>query len=357
MSRTKPFIHLCVLMCAFFCASVVAQGTVEDRVLVSKILKKTKHNIDPNRKIKVYLPEGYATSNKSYPVIYYHHSAMWDNQRMFENGAVKSVLDRIIADGITDEFIFVAADYTNDFIGSFYQNNKTSGRWLDYTVKEVVPFIDREYRTIRHSDARAATGEYFGGYASIKLGMLYPEVFGVIYSLSPVSTGYGYIPSIQRPIWQTINNAKSYEDLEGDAFAQVFMAMSQSYLPNPKKPPFYADYAVDIVDGRPQMNAKNVEKIRSMFSLDHRLPANVENMKKLKALRIDWARYDPTQDHVLSNQAFVRLLDEYGIEHHAEEYRGNPFDSVWGPLGRMYTDGAPFFKRFLMFEEKSMASR
>ena len=350
-SGIKKWVSTLLVGVVFFCSiNVVASGSVEDRILVSNILKKTKHPIDVNRKIKVYLPEGYHESDKAYPVVYYHHSFSWDNQRLFENGAVKSVLDTVIEEGTVGEFIFVAADYTNSFLGSFYENNRVSGRWLDYTVKEVVPFIDSEYRTIKSPEARVATGDYFGGYAALKLGMQFPDTFGLVYSLSPVATGYGYLPMVQRPNWRQMHEATNYEDLDGGVFERVFLAMAQAYLPNPKKAPFFCDFITDYKDGKISINAERADRLRAGFLLDRQLPEYASNLKKLKSIKIDWARYDPNQDHVLANQAFTRLLDEYGVDHEAEEYRGNPFDTIWSPEGRVFTDMAPFLNRHLKFE-------
>jgi hypothetical protein len=53
---------------------------------------------------------------------------------------------------------------------------------------------------------------------------------------------------------------------------------------------------------------------------------------------------------VLSNQAFSRRLEDLGIEHEAEEYRGDPWNRTWTPDGRFYTRLLPFMARHLAFE-------
>ena len=54
-------------------------------------------------------------------------------------------------------------------------------------------------------------------------------------------------------------------------------------------------------------------------------------------------------DHIFANQAFTRKLNEYGIEHGAEEYNGPFGESDWGAEGRIYTEVLPFFAKKLAF--------
>ena len=325
-------------------------GQVVTRKFESNILKNTKVKINPIRSTKIYLPPGYERSNQSYPVIYYQHGLFWDNERMFENGVVKDVLDRGINEKLISPFIMVFPDFTNSFEGAMFQNNPVSGRWLEHVEKEVVNFIDTEYRTIKHRDSRALAGDFWGAYGAMKLAMHYPDIFGVVYSMHPIASGIGLIPQRERQVWHTLVQAKSYDDIRGDFLASAFLSIAQAYLPNENKPPFYADFAIEVKEGKYMVHADRVEKISSTIGLDRLLPVYAYNLKKLNAIKIDWGRYDPTTDHVAANQHFARLLDEYGVDHEAEEYSGNPFSAGWGPNGRMVTDVFPFFKRKLKFE-------
>jgi hypothetical protein len=64
----------------------------------------------------------------------------------------------------------------------------------------------------------------------------------------------------------------------------------------------------------------------------------------------DWARGDPNADHVVSNQAFTRVLDAFAVPYEAEEYRGGWGERHWGNEGRIYTEMLPFFSRTLVFD-------
>ena len=147
------------------------RGTVVTQILPSAILRENRIGLDANRRIKVYLPPGYATSGKAYPVVYYCHSIFWDNEKLVADGKLVHLLDRGIANGVTQGFILVAADYSTPTTGSVYENSPITGRWLDFTTQELVPFIDQCYRNLRHRDSRAVTGDFMGGQGALQLAM------------------------------------------------------------------------------------------------------------------------------------------------------------------------------------------
>jgi S-formylglutathione hydrolase FrmB len=360
-----PFISL--LICCFIAVQGFAQtkitkastpskevtaGTVVTEHFTSEVLRENLIGVDTKRSISVYIPQGYHESGKSYPVIYYFHSINWSNERMFEKGnAVQPILDRAIADGRIKDFILVAANYSGPTMGSWYENSSTSGRWLDYTINEVVPYIDSHFRTIKHRDSRGLAGEFLGGYGALKFAMLYPDMFSVVYALHPVGTGSGLMPTRAMVDWKRLHNAKSFSDLWGDHYAPGFVAMSQGYLPNPNRPPFYCDFIVEIENGEPIFKAENLEKLESRFHLNELLRDHADDLRKMRGIAFDWGRYDTTQGHVYSNQAFTRLLDQLGIEHIAEEYNGGAYDKNWIPNGRVEGNMLPFFQQHLVFEE------
>ena len=332
-------------------STVPIQGTVVTEHFVSEILKDNKIGIDLKRSISVYLPPGYHHSKKTYPVIYYFHSINWSNERMFAEGnPVQPILDRAIATGRIQEFILVAANYSGPTMGSWYENSATSGKWLDYTIQEVIPYIDAHFRTIRHRDSRGVAGDFLGGYGALKFAMLYPDLFSVVYALHPVGTGSGLMPPQGVVDWKRLHQAKSFSELWGDHYAPGFVAMAQAYLPNPNRLPFYCDFFVELENGEPKLKPENLAKLYSNFLLDALLQDHAENFRKMKGIAFDWGRYDQTQSHVYSNQAFTRKLDHLGIEHVAEEYNGGAWDKNWIDHGRVEDNMIPFFNRYLTFD-------
>ena len=331
-------------------AKAAERGTVTTESIDSVYLRDTVSGVDPKRTIKVYLPPDYHETTKSYPVIYYLHSLNWSAPQMFEDGNLQNLLERGVAAGLVKPFIFVAADHSTPHLGSWYENSPTTGRWLDFTLKEVVPFIDERFRTIRHRNSRGLAGDFVGGRGALKLAMQAPEVFSVVYALHPVATGTGWVPMASHPNWQKIHQAKSFEDLGDDGRARAYLSFHQAFLPNPDRPPFYCDFMVELENGKPKFHVENARKVREAFLLDHTLEDHAANLRTMRAIGFDWARYDPGQDHVYANQAFTRKLDEHGIEHEAEEYRGDPWNQNWTPHGRFYARVLPFFGRHLVFD-------
>src|SRR3954468_7008660 len=84
MTRSKI-----ILLVAFYLfvvkskAQIIQHGHVVTEHLVSQILKENKIGIDVNRMVKIYLPPGYASSHKSYPVVYFFHSMLESASRVF----------------------------------------------------------------------------------------------------------------------------------------------------------------------------------------------------------------------------------------------------------------------------------
>lgn len=326
----------------------VPLGKVITEKLISNVLRNTKMGVDPNRIVKIYLPPGYETSGQSYPVVYYFHNLNWSAEKMFENGNVQKLLDRAFANHVVNKFILVAADYSTAQLGSWYENSAVTGRWLDFTVDELVPFIDNHFRTIKNRDSRGLVGDFVGGRGALILSMLYPDMFSVMYAMHPVATGTGPIPMISKVDWKKIHESKSFAELD-NGFARPYVSIMQAFLPNPDRPPFYCDFMVEIDNGEPKLNVVNTARLKDGFLLDQKLKEHADNLRKMHGIGFDWARYDPNYDHVYANQQFTLKLDELGIEHEAEEYRGDPWSNNFTDYGRFYTRVLPFLSRYLVF--------
>ena len=327
------------------------QGTLLTEHLTSKILKENLVGLDLNRTIKIYLPPGYAESGKSYPVVYFCHNINWSPEQMFEDGNLQRLIEQGFVSGVVQEFIFVAASYATPTMGSLYENSPVSGRWLDYTVDEVVPFIDANFRTIRHRDSRGLVGDFMGGRGALKLAMVHAELFGSVYALHPVATGTGALPYPFLEIdWKNVHQAKSYADLKTSGRERIFVMISQAFLPNPNRPPFFCDFFMDLDQGELKYIPANTRKLQAGFHLDETLDECAANLRTMRGVAFDWARHDTTQAHVDSNQAFTRKLMDLGIEHQAEEYTGTPWNKNWTEDGRFATRVLPFFARHLAFQ-------
>lgn len=140
------------------------------------------------RYVKVYLPTGYASSGLRYPVVYMLHgrgdslSAWGRNQAMF---------DELIAAGTIPAFIGVMPDAPSSdrggyYVDSAYTNAKLPGAKVETgIINELLPYIDANYRTIQHRDARALAGYSMGAYGALRYALVYPEQFSATIVMSP----------------------------------------------------------------------------------------------------------------------------------------------------------------------------
>lgn len=304
---------------------------------------------NPVRKLAVYLPPDYSSSTQRYPVIYYLPSPLAEFRPAFYQQDVRGVIDHAIASRTIGEVIFVALDITTPLGCSWYVNSPVTGNWEDFMIREVVPYMDANFRTLPNRDSRGILGDFMGGYGSIRFGMTHPEVFGTVYAMHPVGTGSGMVPMYLRPNWDTLANATSLDDVRKNGFNQIFTAIYQAHLPDVNRPPLYIDLQARKLGDTYVVDAAATQRMRESFFLEAMIPHYAENLKSLHGFKFDWDRNDEIQDHVYANQILTHKLNEYGIPHEAEEYNGIWNENKWGADGRVVTDVLPFFQRHLVF--------
>ena len=74
--------------------------------------------------------------------------------------------------------IVVLPDMWTRFGGSQYINSAGMGRYEDYLIDEMIPLVDRNYRTLPDRDHRGIMGRSSGGFGAITQAMHHPDVFG-----------------------------------------------------------------------------------------------------------------------------------------------------------------------------------
>ncbi|MDQ3801662.1 MAG: glycoside hydrolase family 15 protein [Acidobacteriota bacterium] len=123
------------------------------------------------RRIKVYLPSSYQPgSNTRFPVLYFQDGSDYLRRA---NAAVQQ--ENLVKAGKIKPFIMVFID-PRDRIKEYWANDA----WADFVAGELVPEIDKRYRTIRNRDGRALLGASLGGITSIWIGLRHPDKFARI---------------------------------------------------------------------------------------------------------------------------------------------------------------------------------
>jgi len=328
-----------------------SKSQLVSRTIRSESIARNKVGTDPSRNLLVYLPAGYAASpSQRYPVIYFLPNPFQAGYRWdFDHRNAQGLFDQAIAAGIIGKFILVAVDMNTPLGASWYVNSPATGNWEDFMTQEVVPYIDANFKTLANRNSRGIAGVFIGGYGAIRFGMRHPDIFGSVYAMHPVGTGSGVGVSAEIPKWDLLVNAKTADDVRKDGRTMIFAGIFQAHLPNPAKPPLFIDLPARQEGGKVIIDAAAMERMRNSFLLETMIPQYAENLKSLRGFKFDWTRRDTNFDHVFANQAFTRKLNEYGIEHGAEEYNGPFGESDWGVEGRIYTEALPFFAKKLAF--------
>ena len=89
---------------------------------------------------------------------------------------IEDRMNRLISEKKCGPMVLVLLDCFTRFGGNQYINSSATGRYEDYIIKEITPFVDKNYNISAH----AVWGHSSGGYGSIVLGMRHPEVFQAI---------------------------------------------------------------------------------------------------------------------------------------------------------------------------------
>jgi enterochelin esterase family protein len=141
------------------------------------------------RRMTVYTPAGYDKGGK-YPVLYLLHGAGGDENAWSDLGRSAQILDNLIATGKAKPMIVVMPNgnpncqaapgewsegmYKPSFMG--HQDGKAVAT-MDESFKDIVSFIDKNYRTIKSRNGRAVCGLSMGGGHTFHISMRYPETF------------------------------------------------------------------------------------------------------------------------------------------------------------------------------------
>ncbi|MCW4469925.1 alpha/beta hydrolase-fold protein [Flavobacterium sp. MFBS3-15] len=225
------------------------------------------------RNVEIWLPPGYDDNNNKemYPVLYMH-----DGQNVFDKGSsgfgvaweADSIANKLITEGRVKPFIIVTAAHGNNLRYMEYfpeqaakqyfteddmvvfkdlakqmnvKVNWLADEYLQFLVKELKPYIDKNYRTLRNNANTSVCGSSMGGLISMYAICEYPEVFG---QAACVSTHW--------PLLFDNNNMKPSEAVR---------SYMKDHFPSPKDHRVYFDYGTATLDQYYEPHQKLVDDI------------------------------------------------------------------------------------------------
>ena len=132
-------------------------------------------------KYSVYLPADYETSRRSYPVVYLLHGFSDDETGWIQFGEATEIADKGAAEGAFPSCILVIPDGK---VAWYFNSADGKDKWEDMFIRELIPFVEKEYRIRAKKEFRAIAGLSMGGYGALGLSMRNPELFSTCVALS-----------------------------------------------------------------------------------------------------------------------------------------------------------------------------
>ncbi len=297
----------------------------------SRVLADNPLGDPATRSLPILLPPDYETSGKRYPVIYGLTGYTGSGLSLLNFAAwqpnLPQRIDRLISEGRLLPAIYVLPDCFTRYGGSQYLNSTAIGRYEDYVLDEIVPHIDRTYRTIAGPEGRGVFGKSSGGYGAITLGMKHPDVFGAVachsgdmcFELVYVPDFPKFLNAVQKAgglekWWAEFERKLKKENR--DVEAVDILAMAAAYSPNPRARPFPIDFPFDLetCELKPDVWARWLEHDPVQM-----VDRYAGNLKKLRLLFLDCGTRDEFNLH-FGARVLVKKLKALGVPHEYEEF-------------------------------------
>ena len=205
-----------------------AQGIVKEKQIIkSQILNKDVH-------FSIYLPSDYNSSERAYPVTYLLHGYGDADDGWIQFGEVNRLADEAIASGKIPPMIIV----TPDGFQSFYINSgdgKT--KYEDFFVKELIPYIEKNFKVKSERRFRAIAGLSMGGYGSLILSLKHPDLFVAAAPLSAAVWSDNDIMNLDKGMYNTLFGKSMGDNLVGkDRLTPNYLENSPfNYIQNKSK--------------------------------------------------------------------------------------------------------------------------
>ncbi|QHT66233.1 esterase family protein [Rhodocytophaga rosea] len=325
-----------ILSFSFLLNPVLAQESRKGKVIVERFLAPSlqgnRGGEDPMRRLTIYLPPGYQEGARRYPVFCFLHGFLVNDSLMMVYNRFKELMDMAILSGKLHPMILVLPSSDTKFGGSYYTNSALTGNWADYIGKDVVNYIDQNYRTLANRNSRGLCGHSMGGYGALKIGMLFPDTFGAVYALSPATLNWAAEYSLTNPAFKgmdSFRNEYSAKQITDELpqgkrekfYIQLMADLARTYSPDEGKNFLSAAMPVTFVGDSMVVHKEILAKWEANFPVNM-IDQHLSALKQLNALKIDWGRNEEFPHIPITCLQFSKKLEANGVKHFAEEYIG-----------------------------------
>jgi len=147
----------------FYVVKDVPHGALSSKYYFSKVTNSW-------RRLFVYTPAGYDINAKvKYPVIYIQHGGGEDERGWAVQGKTDIILDNLIAEGKAKPMIVVISNGNVSVSGGY--TSSAMAAFKEEITNNIVPFIDKNYRTLTDVKNRALCGLSMGGGQAFYAGL------------------------------------------------------------------------------------------------------------------------------------------------------------------------------------------
>jgi S-formylglutathione hydrolase FrmB len=303
-------------------------GRIVYEEVVSRVLRQNPLGDAHVRSLPVYLPPGYDTETRRYPVIFMLAGFGGSGRTMLNfnpfSESLEQRIDRLVSNGHMKPCIVVLPDALTSYGGSQYVNSRATGRYADYLARELVRHVDSRFRTLPSARHRAVMGKSSGGYGALVHGMLFPDVFGAVASHSgDMCFEYCYLPDFPKAVteighlgsleawWGGFRSAK--KKTSAQMLVLNTLAMAAAYSPTRSGDP---DLPFDLETGA--MRARVWEKWLAKDPL-RMLPRYARALGGMRLVFLDAGTRDEWNLH-LGARMFAARARELGIKIAHDEF-------------------------------------
>jgi enterochelin esterase-like enzyme len=293
---------------------------VEDLIIEAPALKNNKIGISDKKRVLICLPPSYSVSKeRKYPVLYLLHglgggARAWVSEKAGRPN-VKKALTALINKNEAKEMIVVIPDTNYKYIGCWYANSSLTGNWEDFITRDLISYIDKNYRTIAARKSRGIAGHSMGGYGALRIGMRNSSLFSVIYSMSPANASPSCISYFEGVSKSNLGYLLQKSPRTWNIAESVVFTLLLSFYP----------YQNSINELRSSLTKEHWRLLKSE-TLSVQLKKYKDDLiKQDVSLKIDIGTNDIL---IYQCRDLIEKLKEYNVEHMYEEYKGDHLNGL-----------------------------
>lgn len=194
-------------------AKQIPTGILEVRTYKSDIKGHT------HKKLYIYLPSDYYTNREKYPVAFFLHGANGNERSWIDDGDILYYIDSLTKSNELRPAIYVFPNmnrYSNEYDylfsnpkGSIESYLSLDGSGEESFIKDIIGYIDNNYRTLHTKNSRAIAGLSLGGLNTLYISANADGCFGYVGLFSPLiypPSNKGRYREIYRDLHKKLSN-------------------------------------------------------------------------------------------------------------------------------------------------------